>query len=303
MWDGQTTVNQAPLAANASRPAEVRAGHDVQGVETRAAADRPALDLLRRASPRFYVCFSILLLSAFTLQGLAAALNLYLRKAPVPLRAPLYAMDQTKLAPEFELHPIQPEPLPHEAVSALGTEEYLQWDLVDVSLPSSDPVRSPHVFITYYTGQPDPVPHTPDNCIATSGWRIVSSRTELVPVPGAGAPDDLVPVRVLEAEPPVPPRAGVLGADQELPRRTVLYFFHVNGRYRTQRDEVRWVQANLLERYAYYAKIEISFTDGARRQFASREQSLSALPRLLGKLLPILLNDHFADWEQLNAQR
>ena len=113
-------------------------------------------------------------------------------------------------------------------------------------------------------------------------------------VPGSGAPQDKIPVRVLTYQ---TPKRGV-GSFQLLPNDpvTVMYFFHTNGSYATTRNQVRVSQANLWDRYAYYAKIEVSFSN------RTREESIAALETLLRKVVPILLNDHFQDWEALTAE-
>ena len=40
---------------------------------------------------------------------------------------------------------------------------------------------------------------------------------------------------------------------------TVAYFFHVNGGYATTRNGVRATMLNPRLRYAYYAKVEVTF--------------------------------------------
>ena len=84
---------------------------------------------------------------------------------------------------------------------------------------------------------------------------------------------------------------------------TVMYFFHVNGRFACTRDGVRALSMDPFERYAYYAKIEINFphtTSLAAEK--GREVSLAALGPLLERLLPALYEEHF-DLERFKVAR
>ncbi len=71
-------------------------------------------------------------------------------------------------APEYELHGRQPPPLNDELIANLGTEEYLQWNVVDRTLPPSDPASTCLLFVTYNTGKPDMVPHNPRESFSPS---------------------------------------------------------------------------------------------------------------------------------------
>jgi hypothetical protein len=258
--------------------------------------------VVQRSTWRFYVCVGCLILSAATMEVLARWFSAHLQKAPVELIRPLAAMDARKLLPEYELHPVQPETLSHEAIETLGTEEYLTWNIVDLRRDRENRTCVAHLFISYYTGKPDMVPHVPEECIQAGGQRLVGRpTTEFIHVPGVGAPDDQVAVRVCQFELPRRGRAGLLGSAGDLPSFYVLYFFHVNGTYCTTRNEVRLKQSNLFDRYAYYAKVEVRFTDYELWQSANRPASLAATGPLLRKIMPIVLEDHLADWEALTS--
>jgi hypothetical protein len=73
----------------------------------------------------------------------------------------------------------------------------------------------------------------------------------------------------------------------------VMYFFDVNAGYAATRNGVRLRLSNPLARYAYYAKIEVSFTDDAMVRTAGADASLAALAPLLEVVLPVLRRDHF----------
>ena len=111
-----------------------------------------------RTSARYYVCVGVLLVCALTMQTVAQLLGNHFRKAAVPLKRPLAAMDRYKLAPEYTLHIEPPAALPEEMIEWLGTREYLSWRVVDTRHDRADAVNTAHLFITYYTGKPDMVP-------------------------------------------------------------------------------------------------------------------------------------------------
>lgn len=261
-----------------------------------AAARHAAVTRDRGSAVRFYVCLGVLVVAAGSMQTVAGLLGQYFRKQPVPLKKPLHRMDKSKLAPEYTLFYLPSRNLSEDETQSLGTREYIQWRLVDQTRPSDAAPSIASLFITYYTGQPDMVPHVPDECYLAGGYDPVGAPETIdVFVPDAGAPQDKIPVRVLTFQ---TPQRGGLARIQLLPKApvTVMYFFYTNGSYATTRNQVRVSQANLWDRYAYYAKIEVSFSN------RNRAESIAALETLLRKVMPILLNDHFQDWEALTAK-
>jgi hypothetical protein len=59
--------------------------------------------------------------------------------------------------------------LNRDVLESLGTEEYLQWILEAPDAAPGSPTRFCSLFITYYTGNPDMVPHVPDECYVGGG--------------------------------------------------------------------------------------------------------------------------------------
>lgn len=244
---------------------------------------------LSRAGIRYYICLSLLLASAVGMQSAASYYKIYFRKEAVPLKRRFTELDWRKLASRYQPHPIQPRLLPPEQEEALGTEDYLELRLIDTEKPARDPAALANVFLTYYTGQPDMVPHVPDECYLAGGYERIGWATEELRVVGARAPDDRVPVRVVQFQ-------SRSGSGEPI---SVIYFFSVNGEYRNGREGVRFRLARPFERYAYYCKIELSFTDNEnplRPRRADMQQSLAAAQDLLTKLLPVLIEDHI-DWD------
>jgi hypothetical protein len=253
------------------------------GTETRSQTQQ------RFASPRFYVCLAILVGCAVAIPLVAQVLEAHLRKLPIPLRRPLHQLDLQSLAPDYALHPIQPEPLSQIVLEALGTTHYLNWRLIDRRAAPSDPARMARLFITYYTGQPDPVPHHPRECLQAGGWTFVSEDSTTVHVPRSDGEVVDIPLAVLQFAPP-------RGGEQRL---TVIYFFYANGQYMTGRNAVRLALSNLADRYAYYSKIEISFSSENGRRLADSQTSQVAAAHLLRRLMPVLWRDHYPDWEAI----
>jgi hypothetical protein len=245
----------------------------------------------RGVSVRYWVCLLVLVAAAVGLKALAWRVGWVLRKEAVPLRRALRDFDLAKLGPRYERNKLLTDKIPpmsEDLVESLGTEDYLQLYLTDTERSPADRTQIVQVFITYYTGKPDMVPHVPDECYAASGLDLLSRVTEQVPATGCGAPADRVPVAVLEFQ---------AGRKNELitggeDRVTVMYFFHASGGYTTTRDGVRERLSNPFQRHAYYAKIEISFLN-AQSVHADRAASLAAAGPLIERLMPVLLTDHF----------
>ena len=257
--------------------------------------------LVRGSSVRFYVCLACLLVSAATMDALARRFKLYFQKQPVALKRPLATMDQSKLLPEYRLHTHQPDILSEDAIDSLGTREYLSWTVVDLDRERGDPACVAHLFVSYYTGKPNLVPHVPEECVRAGGAALVGLGRARIPIAGVGAPDGRISVRVCDFERAGANRASLPGASARVDTFKVLYFFHVNGGYKTTRDEVRLAQSNLFDRYAYYVKVEARFTDYSFQRNASEEASIAAMGKLLRKIMPVLLDDHLADWAALNS--
>ncbi len=246
-------------------------------------------------SARLVVCVAVLAAAAASMKSLESMGRVIFKKEALPLKRPLAQFDRTRVGPQYAPHPEVVRPLSEETVQTLGTQEYVNLVLVDTTRPPGDRTGAAHLFVTYYTGQPDMVPHVPDECWLAGGYERAGAWDQAVTAPGCNAPGDRVPVRVMQFR--APSRLG--GASRDF---VVMYFFHCNGAYATTRDQVRLLQANLTDRFAYYAKFEIRFTDTGLAQLAGREESLAALERLLPKVMPVLFEDHLPDWRAAHAR-
>jgi hypothetical protein len=141
-------------------------------------------------------------------------------------------------------------------------------------------------FVTYYTGATDQVPHVPDVCYVGGGNDLLSSSNTTIPIPGIGLPDDKLPIRELLFQNP----------NALVPTvQPVVYFFAVNGHFENQRDGVRLSLASPRLKYAYFSKVELTF-DGDT--LPDKDEALKLSVKFLGKALPILMKEHWQDWDK-----
>jgi len=244
----------------------------------------------------FVACIALLATLAVSFEVLAIWKGIRFRKEPLYLKKPLKELDHDRLRPYGFVGQVD---LPPESVNQLGTEEYISWimddpfkadgtraDLThDAAWGTPGWRRKVNLFVTYYTGTPDQVPHVPEVCYAGSGHREVGNTViELdVPALGDGA---TIPVVVLKFR-----RDGMHGTS----KRIVMYTFHANGEFRPSRTDVRRAVGNPWTRYAYFSKLEVSTDVGGA--YRTMEQAIEAGKRFLRVVVPVLLEDHWPDWE------
>ena len=113
------------------------------------------------------ICAAFLLIAASSKDPILAWLEIITIKHPIPLQKPLEEMNFEAIAP-YRLQS-QQRIENHDIVKELGTEDYLQCFLEDTEAGKSSPIRYCSLFITYYTGDPDTVPHVPDECYVGGG--------------------------------------------------------------------------------------------------------------------------------------
>ncbi len=195
-------------------------------------------------------------------------------KAALPLKKPLGALDAEALLP---YRTIERQVLESTVVEALETDQYINWWLEDTSVPQSDPLRYAQLFVTYYTGGVNLVPHTPDECRLGAGYQAAQPHENVdIDVPLT------IPVRLCTFL-----KTAVFNREEV----SVVYTFHCNGKFVATRNSVRLLINDMSNRYAYFSKVEVSFPR------ATREQNLQGAAKLLERLLPVLTRDHFPDFE------
>ena len=248
--------------------------------------------------PAFVVCATLLAVSAATKSVVIQTLGIQLTKLPIPLKKPLDQMDAKKLTP-YEVQDKQTI-TNRDILESLGTEQYLQWNLEDKNAPAGSPTRYCSLFITYYTGNPDMVPHVPDECYVGGGNNRLKGEALTVDVtwPGREKPVPIALQSVLFSR----KEENVLPMENQF---SVQYLFKANGEFCGSRTETRTVLGrNFLGKYSYFAKIEWQFygSDYTGRIYPTQEQVLQSSQKLLSILLPVLEEDHWPDWEKANRK-
>ncbi len=236
--------------------------------------------------PAFVICIAVLALSGSGMSITIERLGGYLKKEPLPLKNPLYLLDEGELGGYRVVQRVTIDN--KDVVESMGTEEYIQWRLEDTSAPVDSSVRFCVLFITYYE-LPDNVPHVPEECYTGGGFQKLSSEDVRLVINREQTEQRLDVHYVVFAG----TSSGFLGTTMEFP---VLYILNVNGRYVGGREDARIIlNRNLFGRHSYFSKIEWKFfgsTFGGP-VYPGKEEAISASEKLLSILLPVLDAHHW----------
>lgn len=241
--------------------------------------------------PAFVACVVVLAGSAIGLQWAVSALGVRFRKLPIALRQPLANLE-TDLARRTRYRVRHKERLSAEAIGTLGTDQYIYWGVEDTSRRPDDPLKYLVLMITYYTGDPDQVPHVPDVCMTAQGYRVEEQSDDTVKLRAADGSVESVPLQALRFA------KSTLMTEE---RPTVLYTFHANGDFWGSRTGVRLALGDPRSTHAYFSKVEVKI-DLVRRTLSSSpsapsgptpEATVQASKALLRKVLPFLVADYW----------
>jgi hypothetical protein len=232
--------------------------------------------------PAFLICTAVLALAGVGMSLARQRLGLYLKKEPLPLKKPLSALEEEKLAPYKVTAKV---PIENEDIlKSLGTEDYIQWLLEDPGEPAQSPVKRLLLFITYYR-QPDRVPHVPEECYTGGGYQRLATDSVAFRIGPSEGPRE-IPGRYLLFE------KMAQDISPAVPRFPVLYLFRVNGEYAGSRDEARMaLNKNMFSKHSYFCKIELVFNQSSTAP--ARETASAASEKLLAVLLPLLEREHW----------
>jgi hypothetical protein len=215
-------------------------------------------------------------------------------KKALPLKQSFTLLDEKLLAPYKVIEKSKIEN--PDVLESLGTEDYLQWFLEDTTVDVMSPTRNCSVFITYYTGNPDQVPHVPEACYTGGGNQVESSSSISLDIGDVNSPGiskgEKIPATILVF---TRKSAEIWETAAEFP---VIYFFKVNGVYRGDRTTVRVALGSLTSEYSYFSKIELKFYN-SRGIYPDKQQSIDAAQKILKVLLPVLEKNHWPDWGQV----
>jgi len=139
-----------------------------------------------------------------------------------------------------------------------------------------------NMAVTYYTGLADTVAHIPDRCYIADGFEPSEYTEPTWTIPGRADP---LSVRFINFQ-----DAG----DSARPDRSVAYFFHVNGEYKSDPEAVRLRMQNLFQKFGYYAKVELMTMD------PDHERSAQTMTAFLGDSLSEV-EKCFPDWSKYTS--
>jgi hypothetical protein len=235
--------------------------------------------------PAFLICVVVLMIAA----GASKKLGV-IKKEFLPLKKSFDVLDESRLAPYKVVEKLKIEN--EDILTALGTQDYIQWVLEDTEAPAGSAVRRLMLFVTYY-GRPDRVPHVPEECYTGGGFQQLVSDSVMFEIKKAGFE------RKIGGEYRV---FGSVKADfrRRLEKFPVLYFFRVGGEYAGSRGKARIaLNKNLFRKYTYFSKVELVFNQAL--VIPSREEAVAASEKLLTVVLPILEEEHWPDLDKTTA--
>ena len=236
--------------------------------------------------PAFLICVVVLTTAGAGMSVAIKSFGVYLKKEPLPLKKSLDLLNEDDLAPYkiISKHKIEND----EILTALGTEDYIQWIIEDTEAVDNNPSKKFMLFITYYR-LPDRVPHVPEECYAGGGFqRLASDNIKLEINNNTGVKKELEGKYLVFGSKKADPW-------QKGEKFPVLYLFRVNGVYSASREEVRIaLNKNLFQKSSYFCKVELVFNQSLIPP--NKEQSIKAGEKLLAVILPVLETKHWPDW-------
>ncbi|MCH2136318.1 MAG: exosortase [Phycisphaerales bacterium] len=275
--------------------------------EPAAEIEEPSVDL--RFGPRVKAVFisgvALMITAGVAFSMLANALNVHLRKSPVPLR------DSLSLIPSSlgEWNVVHEGAFDSAMIEQLGTELTIS-RLYQAG--SDGPIVNFH--LAYYTDTVDPIPHVPDRCMIAAGMEGITAEPENLQwafeVDGAQSGSQLVldeaPVDMVEV-----PAVGGGTIDVHMPAGEPLlramefrdarqrdnriwagYFFITNGRMRPSPSEVYRTAYAGSEQYAYYCKVQVVFSGGGS---FDKDEFLRVSGDFLSLAMPYIMRS-LPDW-------
>ncbi len=262
--------------------------------------------------PAFLICVVVLALAGGGKSFVIRQLGVQLTKLSLPLQKSLELMDPDELAPYKRLKKSVIDN--KDILEELGTKEYLQWILEDTEADKSSSTSICSLFITYYTGNPDKVPHIPDECFVGAGNQRLARENIKINVAGLAKTENHANTEQ------VPQTNGIkeinaryvvfTGGNSNIWTSSVkfarLYFFKANGQYAGSRGETRKIMGqNFFGKYSYFCKVEWQFYGYGLtgRIDPTKDETIEASERFLSVLLPVLERDYWPDWDKANSKK
>ena len=252
----------------------------------------------------FLICVAVLALAGAGKSAAIRVLGIQLKKEPIPLKKPLHLTDEADLSPYKVVRKYKIEN--KDVLESLGTEDYIQWDMEDTELDKSSPVKYCSLFITYYTGNPDQVPHVPEECYVGGGNQQLGREMITLNIKSPQNSGNMTQESTQETEKTISARYLVFVRKssnmwQMDSKYGVMYFFNANGEYAGNRTSTRAVMSkNIFGKYSYLSKVELKFFGYGHGGiiFPNKEETIQASEKFLSVLLPVMERNHWPDWEQ-----
>ncbi len=247
----------------------------------------------------FLICFGVLVTAAGGMNAALKIAEVQLKKYPIPLRKPLNQMDRNQLGPyqvKAESRISNPDTL-----ASLGTKDYINWTIEDSEAEANSPVRYCNLFITYYTGDPDRVPHVPEECYVGGGNTREDEQVHRLHLNPTVLTQTSTQLRNIDVRRLIFSKSNA--RSWEIDRRfSVLYFFKVNGEFTDSRIGTRAVMSkNFRCKYSYFSKVEWSFFGSGSPPTV--DDIVAASEKLMAWIVPILETQHWPDWEQAKQEK
>jgi len=262
--------------------------------------------MLHRSQRRaILVALGIVIFSRVGMSFAMDALNIHLKKEPVPIRRAL--ADVPRILGQWEAVG-DDQRLSKEFIEELGTDQFLTR-----SYEHADG-RFLQLHLAYYTGMIDAVPHVPDRCLVATGGFDLEQLPENLPLDlnqsnwkkineswfEVGIEDPLTG-RLADVSIPADDlslrTSSFTRSDQP---GTVLwggYFFVANGKFAATPESVKSLAFDPSQKMAYYCKVQL-VTQLKRRE--ARSEFVDASREFLELLMPYLMRS-LPDWRSLTA--
>jgi len=274
----------------------------------------PAQDGRRRGGGvHFYVAAGILAAAASGFHTAKETLGVVLVKSPVPPPARVRTREQRlvsfpetighyRLAGDGDLEydkrtkkPVKdgkPDgilELRHEQLDEMDiTKHPLNWYYSGLFVDTTPgPLRVFQINITYYTGTLDAIPHVPEICLRAGGGKVLSEDCGDVSValPGMKPPWDRFEIRRTAYGRYGKDDMPLLDSRGDPVKSAEYYVFSMNGKPTCSRTEMRLKLAWPLDKYCYYAKVQVA----PPRVEATLAEQDAACREFLREVMPVVL--------------
>ena len=226
-------------------------------------------------SRQFLLSAAVLAVAAIGLRPAVKALAEHYRKEPINIRKPLKEFDISRL-PSFKsgwgTSSIPPDDI--------ETDEYaiIRFTREDISKEPKEVV----LFVTYYSDPASKVPHTPDVCYRQGGATVRGMKNIAIDIPG------LPQYRKVKVR--------LLLFQQQTYNQAVIFSFYVDGEFKHNREQVRWMIGKPGNRYVYFSKIE---TVANYPLDGNPGPAIDLCKKLFCEAASVLVSEHFPTKEQL----